>query len=267
MRHELTEATKGGKRCRGLYKRDVASAPLITVVTIAFNGGTELEETICSALSQTYKNIEFLVIDGGSTDSTLKILQKYDSQIDYWVSEPDGGIYDAMNKGISLSTGDWIIFINCGDCLYSPNALEELFESDDHRNATVLFGKWQVRYPSGRTKLRNPGKTKDLWKGSQFCHQATLIRGDYHRLHHYDISNPIVADFGFFYKAHLSGVTFEEVPNVIASITSGGVSDIERLEVVRSFGEIVEKNTKSRWYFRLLFVRHALAMLVKKIMR
>ncbi len=98
--------------------------PLITVVTVVFNGAQFLEETIQSVIHQTYPNIEYIIIDGGSTDGTLDIIRKYDYAIDYWVSEKDAGIYDAMNKGISLASGVWINFMNAGDVLIDSSIIE-----------------------------------------------------------------------------------------------------------------------------------------------
>lgn len=97
--------------------------PLITVITAVFNGGATLEKTIKSVLNQSYSNIEFIIIDGGSTDDTLDIIKKYEHAIDYWVSEPDEGIYDAWNKGVRLASGDWIAFLGADDA-YTEGAME-----------------------------------------------------------------------------------------------------------------------------------------------
>ena len=106
---------EGGLRKRGLFKSALPSKPLITVITVVFNGEETLEETIASVINQSYDNVEYIIIDGESTDKTLDIIQKYDGVIDYWVSEKDKGIYDAMNKGLSLFLGDYVIHINAGD--------------------------------------------------------------------------------------------------------------------------------------------------------
>lgn len=87
----------------------------ITVITVVYNGIDYIEDTILSVINQDYSNIEYIIIDGKSDDGTMDIVEKYATKISYWVSESDNGIYDAMNKGIKVATGDWIIFMNCGD--------------------------------------------------------------------------------------------------------------------------------------------------------
>jgi len=148
---------EGGLRTRGFCKSgdrsgaragsnmsDVGAGPvLVTVVTAVFNGAQTLERTIQSVLAQSYKNVEFIVIDGGSVDSTVDILRQYDQAIDYWVSEPDSGIYDAWNKGVRLASGDWIAFLGADD-LYRENALETLV------NRTRTDPDGALEYVSGK---------------------------------------------------------------------------------------------------------------------
>lgn len=96
--------------------------PLISVVTVAYNAVTTIEKTILSVINQTYPNVEYIIIDGGSTDGTVEIIKKYANKLAYWVSEPDNGIYDAMNKGAKVATGEWINFMNCGDSFFTLNS-------------------------------------------------------------------------------------------------------------------------------------------------
>lgn len=117
---------EGGLRSMGYFKQSLPNKPLITVVTVVFNGEEFLEETIQSVINQTYDNVEYIIIDGGSTDGTLEILQKYDSSIDYWVSEKDNGIYDAWNKGVSLFQGDWVAFLGADDYIWNLQVLERI---------------------------------------------------------------------------------------------------------------------------------------------
>ena len=113
----------GGLRTQGLYKQSLADLPLISVVTVVFNGEAYLEQTIQSIINSAYPNVEYIVVDGGSRDNSLAIIQKYDQYIDYWVSEPDRGIYDGMNKGTVLASGDYTLHINADDLLFDSQCL------------------------------------------------------------------------------------------------------------------------------------------------
>ena len=119
--------------------------PLITVVTVVFNGAKLLDDTIKSVINQTYSNIEYIIIDGCSTDGTLDIIEKYRDEIS-WVSEHDKGIYDAMNKGIALANGKWINFMNAGDSFYSLSTIADVFVGNKY-DEDVLFGNVHIRYP------------------------------------------------------------------------------------------------------------------------
>ena len=108
---------EGGLRTKGYFKKSYEDKPLISIITVVYNGDKYLEETVQSVLSQTYDNVEYIIIDGASTDGTIDIIRKYEDQIDYWVSERDKGMYDAMNKGIDAASGELINFMNAGDRL------------------------------------------------------------------------------------------------------------------------------------------------------
>lgn len=123
-------------------KRTNAAKPLISIITVVRNGKDTLEQCINSVVDQTYKHIEYIVIDAASTDGTVDILERYKDKIDYWVSEPDGGIYDAMNKGISIARGQWIYFLGCDDELMNRSVIESVFEEnkEDLASTDVIFG-------------------------------------------------------------------------------------------------------------------------------
>ena len=115
---EISGRYHGGLRTRGYGKRSELNKPLISVITVVYDAVENLESAIQSVLNQTYDNIEYILIDGGSTDGTLDIIRKYDDVIDYWVSEPDSGVYDAMNKGVGLSQGEYVLFLGSDDSLF-----------------------------------------------------------------------------------------------------------------------------------------------------
>jgi putative colanic acid biosynthesis glycosyltransferase len=115
LKKNNNQIVEGGLRLRGFFKYNRNTEPLITIITVVFNNKKKLEDTIKSIKGQNYKNLEYIIIDGGSTDGTLDIIKKYNNFIDYWVSEKDNGIYDAMNKGCRLALGAGLVFLNSGD--------------------------------------------------------------------------------------------------------------------------------------------------------
>ena len=119
---------EGGLRTKGYFKKSYDDKPMISIITVVFNGEKYLEQTIQSVINQTYDNVEYILIDGGSTDGTVDIIKKYGVQIDYWISESDSGIYDAWNKGLSLATGDIIGFCNADD-FYEQTTLVKIEQS------------------------------------------------------------------------------------------------------------------------------------------
>ena len=147
--------------------------PIISIITVCLNAAEALERTILSIVSQTMlAGIEYIVIDGKSEDQTPEVLKQYISYIDRWVCEQDSGIYDAMNKGISLSHGQWLLFLNAGDTLYAPNTLQEITEHlPTSEKIKVLYGDYATShainkaYPLTRIKKHMP-----------FCHQSALFR-------------------------------------------------------------------------------------------
>jgi glycosyltransferase involved in cell wall biosynthesis len=128
---------QGGKRILGTTAEK--QPPVVSVITIVYNGGDLLEGTIKSVLKQDSSHLEYIIIDGGSKDQTLDIIKKYSDQIDFWISEPDRGIYDAMNKGLNAATGDYVWFMNAGDHIHGENVLTSIFEKE--KNADVYYGE------------------------------------------------------------------------------------------------------------------------------
>ena len=178
--------------------------PLISVVTVSYNAVTTIEKTILSVINQNYSNIEYIVIDGGSIDGTVDIIKKYADKITYWVSEPDKGIYDAMNKGIIVATGEWINFMNTGDTFYNENVFSEIFELNSYTE-DVISGCAQL----ANHKIWKPLDSKKMtlmdFYISGFCHQATFIKKKFFRDLLYDEKLKIVAVVCCYDWAGISG--------------------------------------------------------------
>lgn len=147
---------EGGARTKGIYKQSLQGKQLISVITVVFNGTKYLEQSIQSVINQQYDNVEYIIIDGGSNDGTLEIILKYENEIDYWTSESDNGIYHAMNKGLGLASGDYVIFINADDSLFAPDSLSDICgHADCFLNNTVgldelgnVVSRYRVSYSS-----------------------------------------------------------------------------------------------------------------------
>lgn len=192
----------------------IKQLPKITIVTISYNIVSHIEKTILSVINQTYSNIEYIVIDGGSTDGTVDIIKKYSNKISYWVSERDKGIYDAMNKGIVAATGDWINFMNAGDVFYHNNVIAEVVPFLDN-NTDIIYGDLVLDTPLG-VYWKKPDMLEDLMHKMVFGHQASFIKTNYHKNNNYDISFKSSGDYAFFYNSYINKAKFKYMPIKIA---------------------------------------------------
>ena len=253
---------EGGLRLQGKYKISSDNKPLITIVTVVFNGVDFLEDTIKNIIEQNYDNVEYIVIDGGSKDGTLDIIRKYESVIDYWVSEPDKGIYDAMNKSIDLASGQWINFMNAGDFFYESVTLSKVFEKNIHEDFIIIYGDHQVKYPN-KIKSVNAGKTKYLWKGSQFCHQSAFVNLSYHKNNKFNLCRKIAADYEFFYTAWIVDINFIYLPLIISKVSSGGISDIKRIDSIIERWNIIDKKLKINLFYLFLILKEIVKNILK----
>ena len=156
---------------------------LFSIITVTYNASRWIERTIQSVISQSYSNIEYIIVDGNSTDETLDIIKKYQSSITQWVSEPDKGLYDAMNKGLKLASGDYVWFINAGDTLYSETTVQDIFNTlHNGKLPDILYGETAIADSEGNTlgmrRLKAPEKLswKNFSMGMLVCHQSFLVK-------------------------------------------------------------------------------------------
>jgi glycosyltransferase involved in cell wall biosynthesis len=154
--------------------------PKISIVTVVYNDRDALEKTLESVAAQDYSNIESIIIDGGSNDGTLEVIKKYHAIIAYWVSEPDNGIYEAMNKGMNMANGEYITFLNAGDCYTQADVITNLFTNNNHED--IVYGDIFVvnafnDKPPRYQKARPFNKDKLLKYGTAVvCHQAIFVK-------------------------------------------------------------------------------------------
>lgn len=214
--------------------------PKISVVTIAFNNLAGLRTTIDSVLAQTYPNIEYIIIDGGSTDGSVEFIRQHKARIAHWVSEPDQGIYSALNKGAFCCTGEWIIFMNSGDDFASPRVVQDVFSKPVDASTSFIYGDHIVKYEDYQV-MRRAGDTRDLWTGPKFSHQAVFIRRDVQLERPYSITNRISADFEFLFESYATGHRFAQVDFPIARVSPGGLSDVARMESIFATYRVVSR--------------------------
>jgi glycosyltransferase involved in cell wall biosynthesis len=200
--------------------------PKLSVITIVYNNVRDIERTVLSVLNQSYSNIEYLIIDGASNDGTMDILRQYESRISKLVSEKDKGIYDAMNKGLALATGDYVLFMNSGDEIYASNTVERIFASGD--DADIYYGEtemfdeaWQS-LGQRRHKAPEAFTWKDFKYGMSISHQAIYIRKSL--TEPYDLTYKLSSDIDWILKAAKKAKKIVNVKAVVAKYLVGGMS-------------------------------------------
>lgn len=193
--------------------------PKITIATVVFNGIKEIENTIQSVLKQDYSNLEYIVIDGASSDGTVDIIKKYDTQISYWLSETDKGIYDAMNKAINVASGDWILFMNCGDYFYSSTVISEIFHLNaNYDDFAVVYGDAMFRFKDKTYLVEAYESAPDRFM--PFSHQSAFTKTNLAKDNLFDTSYKITADTEFFLRLTRKGYVFKHLSIVVCSYDS-----------------------------------------------
>ena len=176
--------------------------PKFSIITVTYNAGKVLEDTIQSVVFQTYRNVEYIIVDGGSTDNTLDVAHKYQERISKVISEPDKGLYDAMNKGIRMATGDYLCFLNAGDELHENETLQKIvFTLKGKELPDVIYGETAIVDEEGHflhmRRLSTPEHLhwKSFKEGMLVCHQAFLTRRELALANPYDLRYRFSADF------------------------------------------------------------------------
>jgi len=248
----------------------------ISIITVVFNGSKDIEKTILSILNQTYHNLEFIVIDGGSTDGTQEIIKKYDNHIDFWVSEPDRGIYDAMNKGIQKATGEWVNFMNSGDSFYSKEVLSK-FVVSNLSDSDVVYGSINCITNSNSFVLK-PKSIDRISNSMVFCHQAAFVKVKHLENIKFDISLKIAADYKLFLTLFRKQLKFAETDIIIANYEAeDGLSSTSFYKMAREYA-LVKGNwnsvsvrayvlLKSSIYILINFIRNVMPLNFRKFVR
>ena len=209
--------------------------PTLSVITVVYNNVKHIERTLKSVINQTYSDIEFIVIDGASTDGTLNIIEKYRSDIDILISEPDKGIYDAMNKGLKIASGEYVIFMNSGDEFYGNTTVEQVFKTsafaDIYYGETEMLDENLVNQGRRRHKAPQQLQLKSFQFGMSVSHQAIIIKKSI--VKNYDSKYQLSADIDWILDAITKAQKIVNTQLVIAKYLMGGMSKKRHLQSLK----------------------------------
>ena len=201
-----------------------------SIITVNFNNKEGLKKTIESVMCQSFRDFEHIIIDGGSTDGSVDVLREYDKHITYWVSEKDNGIYNAMNKGIAKSTGEYLNFMNSGDCFYDADVLAKVnsynFDTD------FIVGKdyhFNEKKQKGHASVQPPRTTMIHFFIATLDHQSSFIKRTLFENSPYDESHRLVSDWIFFTEKIVKEEKHVQfIPDIVCQREEGGLSEQQR---------------------------------------
>lgn len=232
------------------------SVPMLSIVTVVYNSEQYIERTILSILNQSFKDVEHIILDGNSKDNTLSIIEKYTNEIAYWKSEPDSGIYDAMNKAQQFAKGKYIMFLNSGDEFCDAQVLENVFKNT---TSDVYYGDTIITDEQGNAlrnrRLRPPQKLtwRDFKYGMLVCHQSIIIKRELSKS--YNTNYKIAADIDWAIRSIKDAKTITNTTINISKFMEGGMSSQhhkrglqERFEILTTHFGLVQ-NTLMHIYF------------------
>lgn len=217
----------------------------VSIITVVYNAVATIEQTILSVVKQDYSNIEYIIVDGGSTDGTLDIVKKYEKKIALWLSEPDHGIYDAMNKGLTHATGNYIYYLGADDCLLAPTSISQVvsFLQDNPEVDVLCASVMMVDSVYRIEKVYSSNFSEaDVLSGYNTPHQGMFVRREILQKHRFDTSYHIAADYKNFLKFYLDpDIALQKTDLIVAYYANDGISgngtEAQRMEDVRALEE------------------------------
>jgi len=241
------------------------SKPLFSIITVVYNNSKHIEKTIKSVINQTYRNFEYIVIDGGSTDGTIDIIKKYEKNIDYWVSEPDKGIYDAMNKGIRRAKGDFVYFLDSGDNLDNDKNVLEIVSNtlNSVKDIFLVFGNIVFNYPPSKFFINS--YFNNLKEGHGICHQACFVKTEFLKKNLFNLKYKSSSDFEMLCKIYEQGLKFKKINLIIAKVESGGFSSNKFITYNERY-KIIRKYFNKYYAYKFYFKKICLEQGIKKLL-
>lgn len=237
----------------------------LSVITVTYNAEHTLERTLKSVREQTYPAIEHIIVDGNSNDGTVALIHRYENERLKWISEPDKGLYDAMNKGIKMATGDYLCFLNAGDTFYDTDTVQKIFASiDEDHSPDILYGETAIVDDNGRfLHMRRLQAPKNLtWKsfkhGMVVCHQAFIVKREL--VEPYDLSYRFSADFDWCIRMMKKAKNIYNTDLILVNYLNTGMTTANRKASLRERYRIMEKHygKVSTFLYHIWFVVRAI---------
>lgn len=237
----------------------------LSVITVTYNAEHTLERTLKSVREQTYPAIEHIIVDGNSNDGTVALIHRYENERLKWISEPDKGLYDAMNKGIKMATGDYLCFLNAGDTFYDTDTVQKIFASiDENHSPDILYGETAIVDDNGRfLHMRRLQAPKNLtWKsfkhGMVVCHQAFIVKREL--VEPYDLSYRFSADFDWCIRMMKKAKNIYNTDLILVDYLNAGMTTANRKASLRERYRIMEKHygKVSTFLYHIWFVIRAM---------
>lgn len=268
------ELVSGGLRAKNICKRSLPGKPLISIITVVFNGAETLQDTIMSVMRQSYNNIEYIVIDGGSSDATVDILRQYNQTIDYWLSEKDGGIYDAMNKGIAVCTGDYVGMLNSDDMLSDEYVVQDIVDRFCQTQVDAVFSYLNIVDKNNIKKIQRKYRVSKfslalLRMGVMPAHPTFYCKKScYEQTGEYKTDYKIAADFEMLTRLLVrQKIVWSCIDRVTVIMRSGGLSDSGLMSRIKLNSEIVRACKENGLYTNWLFLVLKLPIRLFELMR
>ncbi len=219
--------------------------PLVSIITVVYNSELYIEKTILSIINQEYSQFEFIIVDGGSTDRTIEIIQKYEKFITKWISEKDNGLYDAMNKGIKMASGEYLWFINSGDEVYSNTVLQEILPNA-HFLPDIIYGETEIIDYKGQSlgMRRHSAPEKLNWKslkhGMLVCHQSFIVKKEI--VEDYNLNYKYSSDFEWLIRILKKAATIHNSGLILSKFMDGGQTSRTLIPGLKERFKIMIKN-------------------------
>ena len=202
----------------------------VSVVTVCLNAKDVIEKTITSVINQNYDNIEYIIVDGSSSDGTIEVIDRYKDSISIIVTEGDSGVYDAMNKGIRLATGDLIGFMNAGD-YYEENIISAVVDTYEETNADIVYGDAVLVYPEKMEHRSHKDVClEEYFERNPIIHQSVFVKAGLQKKHEFNTNYKILSDYDFFLGRFISGATFAYIDRIVSYYDMSGISSKEQVQ-------------------------------------